>query len=338
MADKIRWGVLSTARIGRRQVIPAIQQSRNGEVVAIASRDLDRARAAAQELKIPRTYGSYRELIADPNVDAIYNPLPNNQHPEWSIRAAEAGKAVLCEKPLAINADEARKMAGAFEKCGVLLVEGFMYRFHPQTQKVKQLVDAGAIGKVQIIHASLDVTIESEADFRLVKEMGGGAMFDVGCYCINLMRFITGEEPADVSAFARFNPKSPVDEIIAGALTFPSGVLGHFDGSLRTYMTQNYEIVGTNGRIRAEKGFVPFIPDPKADAIIRYWRGGDPVNGEHYEEFKFAPVNQYTLMVEDFADALLTHRPPRYPVQDAIRNMEAIDRLLASAERNRRHT
>ncbi len=325
MIRKIRWGVISTASIGRRRVIPAIQASRNGEVAAIASRDLEKAKAAAAELNIPKAYGSYEELIAAPDIDAIYNPLPNDQHAEWSIRCAEAGKPVLCEKPLAVDATQAQHMVDFFAARGVPLAEAFMYRFHPQTQRVKQIVSSGGIGQVHIIQATFSFPIASETNIRLSKAMAGGALMDVGCYCVNVMRHMTGEEPDRVSALASWGPQSGVDERLVGLLGFPSGVMGHLDCSLRSHFTNIYEIRGSRGRLLVEKAFTPHAPDPAAGTTVRYW------HDDSYEEIPFGPSTQYTLMAEDFADALLEKRPPRFPIQDAVNNMRVIDRLLTAA-------
>jgi xylose dehydrogenase (NAD/NADP) len=322
MAQKIRWGILSTADIGRNRVIPAIRGSSNGQVYAVASRNLERAESFAAELNIPKAYGRYEDLIADPEVDAIYNPLPNHMHGEWSIRCAEADKPVLCEKPFAIDAAEAQAMVDVFAGRGILLAEAFMYRFHPRTQRVKEMVDAGAVGEVHFIRATFGFSIGSEDDIRLKKEMAGGALMDVGCYCINVIRLMTGEEPERVSAVARFGAKSGVDERLAGVLDFPSGVLGHFECSLRTHFDNSYEIRGTDGCIVVEEAF---IPHKTSETVIRHW------SGDEYEEITIPPVDQYRLMVEDFADALLNRRSPRFPPQDAVHNMQVIDRLFASA-------
>jgi predicted dehydrogenase len=322
MADFIRWGILSTAKIGKDRVIPAMHKASNGKVVAVGSRDLGRAKAFAQETNIPIAYGSYEELIASPEVDAIYNPLPNSEHAEWSIKCAEAGKPVLCEKPLASNAAEAQKMIDAFASHNVLFAEAFMWRFHPQSQRVKQMVDDGAVGEMRVIEAALTFPIGSEDDIRLSKALAGGSLMDLGCYCVSVMRFMTGEEPDKVAAFADFGERSQVDEVTTGMLTFPSGVYGHFDCSLRLEFTNMYDIRGTKGRILVENGFV--IP-PTQDTRIRYWSGGS------YDEIVIPMANEYTLMAEDFADSLLKGRPPRFPVQESVAQMTVLDRLIESA-------
>ncbi len=320
MSKKIRWGVLSTANIGRKRVIPAIQASSNGEVFAVASRDADRARDFADSLDIPTAYGDYASLIADPDVDAIYNPLPNSQHAEWSIRCAQAGKPTLCEKPLARNAEEAQQMVDAFAEHGVLFAEAFMYRFHPQTQRVKTMLDDGAIGELHTIDATFTFSLRDESNIRLSRELAGGSVMDVGCYCINMMRLMTGEEPQHGEAVMEVGPSTGVDERLAGVLQFPAGVIGHFDSSLRSYRTHRYELRGSGGRIVVDEGFVM---DSSKPTVIRHWHGTD-----FYGEVRIPPADHYQLMVEDFADALLNDRAPRFSPADAVANMRVIDLLL----------
>lgn len=321
MADEIRWGILSTANIGRNRVIPAMQKTRNGRVVAVASRSLDKARAFADDLGIPLAYGSYEELLASPEVDAIYNPLPNSEHAAWSIRAAQAGKPMLCEKPLASDAAEAQSMVDAFAERGVLFAEAFMYRFHPQSQRVKQMLDDGAVGDIRAVQATFTFPIRSEDDIRLSKPLAGGSLMDVGCYCVNVMRFLLGAEPVKARALATIGARSQVDETLTGILEFPGGALGHFDSSLRTHFAHTYEVRGSRGRIRVEQAFV--MP-PDSETIIRYQ------HEDQDEEIRVAPANSYTLMAEDFADALINSRPPRFAPQDAVSNMRVIDQLYAS--------
>jgi predicted dehydrogenase len=326
MADPVRWGILSTARIGRNRVIPAIQQSRNGVVAAVASRDLARARAFADDLGIPTAYGSYEELIADPNIDAIYNPLPNSEHTYWSIRCAEAGKPCLCEKPLASDAADAQTMVDAFAARGVLFAEAFMYRFHPQTEQVKALVESGVLGELLVVSATFTFIIREATNIRLNHALAGGGLMDVGCYCLNVMRLMTGEEPDAAHAFARIGADSGVDEALAGVLRFPSGVLGHFDCGVRAQHNHSYELRGTKGRIFVEQGFV--MPADSATRI-RVWEN-KAYGQDDYREIAVPPANHYTLMAEDFADALLTARPPRYLPTDGVANMRVIDQLKAT--------
>jgi predicted dehydrogenase len=324
-ADKIRWGILSTANIGLKRVAPAIQASSNGTVVAVASRTQDSADAYAAQLGIPHAYGRYETLLSDPDIDAIYNPLPNHLHAEWSIKAAEARKPTLCEKPLARNAAEARAIVDAFESHGLLFAEAFMYRFHPQTERVRAMVAEGMIGNLQIISASFTFRLgpERAGDIRLKKEMGGGGLMDVGCYCINAMRLMTGSEPDRAAAHAVWGPETGVDEWLTGTLHFPGEILGHFDCGLRSQFANQVELRGDQGRIRVEMAFVGDAATPRT---IRYWRGDS-----HYEEIIVPGANQYTLMVEDFGSAVLEGRPPRFPPADAVANMAVIDLLLESA-------
>ena len=323
MADTVRWGIISTANIGRGRVIPAIQASHNGEVVAVGSRNLERAQTFADDLGIPTAHGTYEALINDPNVDAIYNPLPNSMHAEWSIKCAEAGKATLCEKPFASDAPEAQTMVDAFAERDILFAEAFMYRFHPQTQKVKSLVDSGAIGQLNVINASFNFALGpgSEDNIRLSKELVGGGLMDVGCYCINVMRLLTGEEPRAGHALARIGDVTEVDETLAAVLEFPSGVIGHLDCSVRSGRAHTYDLRGTEGRIRVAEGFVM---DADRDMVIEHWQD------DAYSRITIPPANSYQIMVEDFADALLNNRPPQYPPSDGVNNMKVIDMLVAS--------
>ena len=222
--DKVRWGVLSTARIATEKVIPGIRRSATGEVVAIASRDVGRARAAADELGIPRSHGSYEALLADPAVDAVYVPLPNHLHAEWSIRALEAGKHVLCEKPLALSAADAGRMADAATASGRLLMEAFMYRHHPSWIAVQELVAGGRIGRLQAVDSWFSYFLDDPANIRNVLEYGGGALYDIGCYSVSLSRLLFGAEPDEVSAAIVRDPVSGVDILTTGHMTFPGGL------------------------------------------------------------------------------------------------------------------
>jgi len=235
MPTKLRWGILSTAKIGIRAVIPAIQQSSNGIVAAIASRDAHTARQVAQSLNIPRALGSYDALLDDPEIDAVYIPLPNHLHESWSIRAMERGKPVLCEKPFALNAAQVDEMIAAAQRQRVLLMEAFMYRFHPQFALAQKIIADGAIGAVKTIRAAFCFNIRSRPnDIRLKKEMGGGALMDIGSYCVNMARLITGAEPLAGQANAVFGAQTQVDETLAAILHFPNDVVALFDCSLRT--------------------------------------------------------------------------------------------------------
>ncbi len=323
MSEKIRWGILSTANIGRR-VIPAIHAAHNSEVLAVGSRSLAAARAFAAEQNIPRAYGSYEDLLADSALDAIYLPLPNSMHAEWSIKCAEAGIPTLCEKPFASDAPEAQSIVDAFARHDVLLAEAFMYRFHPQHAKVKEIIAAGGIGDLQLINSSFTFPISDEANIRLSKPLAGGALMDVGCYCVNLMRFMTGEEPSQVRASARIGATTGVDEVLAGTLAFPSGIIGHFDCGLRAFRQHSYTLKGSAGMLVVPTSFVP---DKAAPTVVEHWQG------DTCQKHSIPATDHYQLMVEDFADALIQGRPPRFAPSDAVSNMRVVDALLAQAKR-----
>jgi D-xylose 1-dehydrogenase (NADP+, D-xylono-1,5-lactone-forming) len=316
----IRWGILSTANIGRIRVIPAIHRSPGNAVVAVASRDLARAEQFAKVNDIPRAYGTYEALLADDNVDAIYNPLPNSLHAEWAIRSAEAGKPMLCEKPLARDADEAQRMVDAFASRGVLFAEAFMYRFHPRTMRVLELVQDGTIGDLHAISANFTFNLRRDDDIRFDADLAGGSLMDVGCYCINVIRLMTGAEPTAVKGFEERGEQA-VDVNFSGVLRFESGTLAHFSSGLRTTLDHRYALYGSAGKILVEDGFVP---SAEANTVIQLWRGAD------YEEIVISPVDQYQLMVEDFASALQDQRAPRFAPADAVANMRVIDALKAS--------
>ena len=222
--DKVRWGILSTARHGAISWIPALKQTKRGELVAVASRHEDRAREFAAEHGIPKAYGSYEAMLADPEIDAIYIPLPNHLHKEWTIRAAEAGKHVMCEKPLGLDAAEAEVMVAAARQAGIIFAETFQWRHHPQGQTARDLVRAGRIGTLRLIEAGFSFMLNRPDDVRWNPDMGGGALYDVGCYPISLARYITGQEPAAVTAQAHWG-KSGVDDSVVATLEFPGDVL-----------------------------------------------------------------------------------------------------------------
>ncbi|NDJ54162.1 MAG: Gfo/Idh/MocA family oxidoreductase [Chloroflexi bacterium] len=322
MPNDIRWGILSTANIARVRVVPAIVKSKNGIVHAVASRSQEKALAFAEELDIPVAYGSYEDLLADPDIDAIYIGLPNSMHAEWAIKCAEAGKATLCEKPLASNAPEAQTMVDAFSERDLLFAEAFMWRFHPQSERVRQMIQDGAIGEPHAMRSTFSFPLRNDDNIRLQGDLAGGALMDVGCYCVNSMRFMTGEEPEQVAALAHVWLERDVDEWLSAVLQFPRGLIGHFDCSLRTFREHSYEIRGSEGRILVPEAFVSPIG---GETTIRHWRS-DAVT-----EITIPGADHYQLMAEDFADALIDSRPPRFLAQDAVQNMQVIDRLYEAA-------
>jgi D-xylose 1-dehydrogenase (NADP+, D-xylono-1,5-lactone-forming) len=317
----LKWGVLCTSMVGRLAVIPAIQRSSNGRVLAIASRGLERARQEAERFEIPKAYGSYAELLADPEVEAVYIPLPNSLHLEWVLRAAAAGKQILCEKPLALNAAEVETMIAAAERAGVRLMEAFMYRFHPRSLRVKQLVESGALGPIQLIRSAFAFLHRDPTDYRFKPEMGGGALLDVGGYAVSAARWLIGAEPIEVQASAQYGAASGVDETLAGLLRFPGGELAVVTCSFRTALRQNYEVVGRDAVIEVSLAFVP--EGEESPLLI--------LRDNQIETERFPRSDQYQLMVEHFADAVLNDQPLRFPPQEAWANARVLDALAEAA-------
>jgi xylose dehydrogenase (NAD/NADP) len=327
MADrKIRWGVISTANIGRAAVIPAIQASRNGELVAIAGRDAGKAEAFAAKLGIPRAYGSYEALLATEDIDAVYIPLPNSLHREWTLRAAEMGKHILCEKPLGLTAQECLDMEAAADRNQVKLMEAFMYRFHPRTEKVLEMVRAGRLGDLRMIHSAFTFRLTRPDNIRLKPELGGGSLMDVGCYCVNISRTAAGAEPVEVQALARWG-RSGVDEQMVGTLRFANGLLAQFDCALTLERREVYELAGTEALLSVPAAFLP----GEEDAAIQETRS----RGSQ-EQHETHGVDEYRLMAEHFADCILHDRPPRYPASEAAANMRVIEALYRSAREDGR--
>ncbi|CAN5911291.1 Gfo/Idh/MocA family oxidoreductase [soil metagenome] len=326
----VRWGVLGAAHIAVTKVIPAMQRSALTPVVAIASRDHAKARAAADRLGVPHSYGSYEELIADPDVDAIYNPLPNHLHVPWSILAAEAGKHVLCEKPLALSAAEARQLLEVRRRTGVQIGEAFMVRAHPQWAAVRELIAEGRIGELKAIAGHFSYFKRDPSDVRSRPEWGGGALMDVGCYPITLSRWLFGEEPIEVTGVLEYDPEFNVDRVGSGLLRFPSGHATFTCGS-QLVDHQRMQIYGTEGRIEVE---VPYSP-PYSRATRIFIDDGSQLAGEAAEEIVFPPVDQYRLQAERFSEAIrgVGHVPTT--LEDAIGNMAVIDALFRSVQSRR---
>jgi predicted dehydrogenase len=324
---RLRWGILSTADIGMKKVTPAIQRSRNGEVVAIASRDPDRATAAAAELGIAAAYGSYEALLAADDVDAVYLPLPNDLHALWTIAAVKAGKHVLCEKPLAMSAAQADEMAAAAEAAGVKLAEAFMYRHHPSWVEALQLVRAGAIGELQAVQSWFSYFNDDPANIRNRLEHGGGAVMDIGCYCIHLSRVLFGAEPTSIQAAVRRDPQMGIDTLSSAVLTFPGDGQATFTCSIRAEPDQRVHIVGDRGRIEIE---IPFNIPPDRETRISVTAGGDPPLAPDTEVRTFAAADAYTIQAEIFAQAILDDADLPTSLDDAIANLRVIEAVLAS--------
>lgn len=323
MTRSIRWGVLSTANIGRRAVNPAIQASTSGELIAVASRDPDRARAFAEEHGIPTSLGSYAALVASPDVDALYIPLPNSLHREWVIRAANAGKHVLCEKPLGLNARECIEMHAAAEANSVRLMEAFMYRFHPRMQAVVQHIQSGAIGEARSIQSAFTFRLNRPDNIRLDPDLGGGALMDVGCYCVNVSRTLMSAEPVSVRATARWTERG-VDDELSGELLFSGGAVAQISCGLTQARRETVEVGGTEGWIRIPSAFLPGTGKVDYD-----------VHGPEREDHPtFAGTDQYRAMVEHFNHCVLMGQAPRYGALEAARNMAVIDALYESARKD----
>ncbi len=321
---KIRWGVLSTARIGRMKVIPAMQKGKFTEISAIASRREESARETAKELEIPKAYGSYEVLLADPDIDAIYIPVPNHLHVEWTLKCLAAGKHVLCEKPIGLDAKAAERLLTASKKYPHLKVmEAFMYRFHPQWQKAKSLVEEGTIGQLRTIHTIFSYFNNDPENVRNQADIGGGALLDVGCYGISLARFIFGEEPLRVSGAIDFDPALKVDRLASAVLAFENGT-STFTCATQMFRQQHVDIIGENGRIEIP---IPFNAPPDAPTqIIHHF-------DNHYREYAFDICDQYTIQGDMFSKAILENTEVPTPLSDAVANMTVIDAVFESARR-----
>lgn len=321
--SRIRWGVLSTAKIGTVKVIPAMQRGEFCEVTAIASRDLARAKAAAEKLGLSRVYGSYEELLADPDIDAVYNPLPNHLHVEWSLKAIEAGKHVLCEKPIDLSSVEGQKLvAAAAAHPELKVMEAFMYRHHPQWRKTKELISSGAIGELRSIQSNFAYFNRDADDIRNKTELGGGALMDIGCYCISLSRFLFEGQPKRVFGLVERDPDFGTDRLTSGILDFGRGT-STFTCSTQLFLSQRVNIYGTTGRIEIE---IPFNAPP--DKPTRIWHQ----TADSFEEITFEVCDQYTIQGDLFAQAILNDAPVPTPLVDAVQNMQVIEAVFASAE------
>jgi predicted dehydrogenase len=322
---QITWGILSTARIGVNKVIPALQRSQFGRVVALASRDLEKGRATAAQLGIPVVHGSYEALLADPSVDAIYNPLPNHLHVPWSIKALEAGKHVLCEKPIAVTTGEAQQLVEAAARHPKLkAMEAFMYRFHPQWVAAQRLIAEGKIGELRTVDSHFSYFNVDPQNIRNRADVGGGALMDIGCYCISFARLLFGTEPQRVLGHIDRDPQFQTDRVASGVLEFTRGT-ATFTCATQLSPYQRANIFGTEGRIEIE---IPVNAPP--DRPTRFWlqRGNEIV------EQTFAACDQYTLQADAFARAILDDTAVPTPLTDAVANLRVIELLVESARRS----
>ncbi len=321
--NKVRWGVLSTAKIGVAKVIPAMQAGEHCEIVAISSRDPEKAQAAAEQLGIPNAYGSYEELLAAPEVDAVYNPLPNHLHVPWSIKALEAGKHVLCEKPIAMTAAEAQELVDAAQAHPHLKVmEAFMYRHHPQWQLARQLVADGKIGELRTIQSFFSYYNVDPHNIRNIADIGGGGLMDIGCYCISYSRFIFGSEPQRVLGSVEFDPQLKTDRLASGVLDFGHGT-ATFTCSTQLTSYQRVNIFGTKGRVEIE------IPvNAPTDRPCKMWHQ----QGSEIEEIVLDICDQYTIQGDLFSLAVLNDTAVPTPLDDAVANMRVLEAVVRSGE------
>jgi predicted dehydrogenase len=327
MTEKVRMGILGAADIAVVKVVPAMQQAANCEVVALASRDAARARDAADRLGIATAHGSYTDLLEDEEVDAVYIPLPNHLHAEWTMQAAAHGKHVLCEKPLALSAAEARVMAEACEAAGVVLMEAFMYRLHPTWRKVRELVAAGTIGDLRAVQVWFSYFNDDPHNIRNVRDYGGGALMDIGCYPVNAARMLFGAEPDTVAARIVRDPSSGVDTTTAAVLGFGDAV-ATFTVSIRSEPDQRVDVYGTTGRISVE---IPFNIPPDRETRVFLTAGGNPPVASDTTALTFPAVDQYTLETEEFCRAVLEGTPVPTTPADGVANMVVLERIVAAA-------
>jgi predicted dehydrogenase len=332
MADRINWGVLGNARIARICVIPAIQKSRNGTVRALATRSPEVARDVAAKNSIDQVYDSYDVLLTDPAIDAVYIPVPNHLHHPWTLGTLKAGKHVLCEKPLACSAQEAQEMAKTATDAGVLLMEAFMYRFHPRSQRIKQMVSDGEIGTLRLVRSAFcyqmgEDILKDPHEARLKPEMGGGALLDIGCYSVSVARWLSGTEPTQVQAEAVYHPGG-VDVHFVGLLRFPNGGLATLEASFITALQQTYTAVGSEGAI--ELPHDAFIPWEK-DTVFTVRNKEQEVGQLEVTR----GVDEYQLMVEHFADVVLGKRAAAFSPDESVQNMRVLDALAEAARTNK---
>ena len=329
MNNKVVWGILGAAKIATGKVLPAMQKGEWSTVKAIASRDIGKAEGAAAELQIGTVYGSYEELLADPEIEAIYNPLPNHLHVPWTIKAAEAGKHVLCEKPLALTAEEARKLIEVRDRRNVKIQEAFMVRTHPQWLAVEELISSGRLGELRAISGFFSYTNKDADNIRNKPELGGGAIMDIGCYPIFVSRFIFGEEPRRVVGLIERDPVMKIDRMASAVLDFPSGQ-ATFTCSTQLVPFQRMQFFGTSGRIEVE---IPFnIPTDTPTRI--FIDDGSDLYGRNVEVMEFEPADQYTIQGDLFSKSIRGGGEPAISLESSIANMAVIDAVFRSAETN----
>lgn len=327
MSKKVRWGILGAANIAVKKVIPSMQAGEFCEITAIASRDLEKAERTANDLNITKFYGSYGELLQDAEIEVIYNPLPNNLHLEWTLKSAEAGKHVLCEKPLGMNAAEVKKMIEVRDRTKVKIQEAFMVRTHPKWLRVRELIRQKRIGDLQAVTGFFSYFNDDKSNIRNKRETGGGALMDIGCYCINVSRFVFEDEPQRVSSLIERDAETGIDKLTSAMLDFPNGRAA-FTCSTQLAPSQKMQFFGTKGRIEVP---IPFNIPTDAPTYILIDDGSDLLGG-NIEKIEFPATDQYTIQGDLFSKAILENSEQAISLEDSFANMATIDAVFRSAE------
>lgn len=324
----VKWGIISTAKIAEQELIPALHSSEIAKPYAVASRNEDRAKKYADRNDIPVHYGGYEELLSDPEIEVLYNPLPNSLHREWTIKSAKAGKNILCEKPIGLDAREVREMFDVCDSQDVILMEAFMYRFHPQTKRVKELVDDSAVGKPRLVRAGHSfplVSMNRPDDFRWKEEMGGGSLMDLGCYCVNTGRYLFGGNPERVYASAVYHPDFTAEAQLQGILEFSDDRLALVDSSFLLQNRAEFEIVGERGKIKVDEAY-------RSEGRNLEFK---VVQGEDRKYESVEGVDEFRLEVDNFSRAVRGMEAPLISEEDSIGNMKTIEALYKSADKEK---
>jgi predicted dehydrogenase len=327
MKPKVQWGVLSTAHIGVQKVLPAMQRSERCEIAAIASRELATAKATAAKLGIPKAYGSYEELLADPEIEAIYNPLPNHLHVPWTVKVAEAGKHVLCEKPISLTVAEGQELLAVQKRTGVLIEEAFMVRTHPQWEKAIEIAQSGRLGTIRAVQGFFSYHNVDPENIRNIREYGGGGLMDIGCYLIYTSRLVFGQDPTRVVAVIEEDPKMHTDILTSGLLDFPSGQ-ATFTCSTQLVPYQRVQVFGTKARLEV---VIPFNAPPNRACLIRVDDGSDLFGGSA-ETIEFPVCDQYSIQGDRFAASIRDGVPLPVSLEASIQNMAVIEAVFRSAK------
>lgn len=327
MIEKVRWGILGAANIAIKKVIPAMQNGKLCEITAIASRNIEKSKQTANELGIPKFYGSYEDLLNDTEIEAVYIPLPNHLHVEWATKAAEVGKHVLCEKPIGLKAEEVRKLIEIRDQTGVKIQEAFMVRTHPKWLAVRDIVRQGRIGKLQAIAGFFSYFNDDTSNIRNKPEMGGGALMDIGCYCINISRFIFEDEPQRVSSLIERDENTGIDKLTSALLRFPNGQ-ATFTCSTQLVPYQRMQFFGTKGRIEVQ---IPFNIPPETPTRIFIDDGSD-LYSQNIEIIEFLAADQYTIQGDVFSEAIRKNAEQAISLEDSFANMSAIEAVFRSAK------